>query len=200
MVSAISDALAARWGAGAAWRQDAASHPHEARLLELDSALARSRLGWAPRWRLTDTLDRTVDWYKAFYRGIDMQAFTFAQIDGFISTPDVRISSTASTIPIFRCSRSGVSLSWRHTAYPPRRPSDSLQSSRVTEAKAGVIYRAFTLDDTRAGCPRARISNKHELARSLIVSHLHIAHEPPTAALPRRWCQVPTSSVVRVQH
>ena len=84
VVSAISDALAARWGAGAAWRQDAASHPHEARLLELDSALARTRLGWAPRWRLTDTLDRTVDWYKAFYGGTDMQAFTFAQIDGYL--------------------------------------------------------------------------------------------------------------------
>jgi CDP-glucose 4,6-dehydratase len=83
-VAVIGDQLVSRWGTGAAWRQDASSHPYEARLLEVDSARARSHLGWAPRWRLGEALDRTVDWYKAFYAGSDMQAVTLEQIDEYL--------------------------------------------------------------------------------------------------------------------
>jgi CDP-glucose 4,6-dehydratase len=40
--------------------------PHEAALLELDIAKARSRLGWQPVWSLDDAIDATSDWYRAF--------------------------------------------------------------------------------------------------------------------------------------
>ncbi len=83
-VSAISDQVAARWGNGASWQQDAGYQPYEAHLLELDSAKARACLGWAPRWRLQDALNHTVDWYKAFYAGRAMQAFSLAQIDEYL--------------------------------------------------------------------------------------------------------------------
>jgi CDP-glucose 4,6-dehydratase len=83
-VSIISDRLAARWGKGASWQQDSGYQPYEAHLLELDSAKARASLGWGPRWRLDDALNHTVDWYKAFYAGQDMQAFSFAQVDGYL--------------------------------------------------------------------------------------------------------------------
>jgi CDP-glucose 4,6-dehydratase len=84
-VSAIADQLVSRWSGGAAWRQDQGCQPYEARLLEVDSARARSGLGWSPRWRLRETLDRTVDWYKAHYAGKDMRAFTLAQIDEYMN-------------------------------------------------------------------------------------------------------------------
>jgi len=84
-VRAIADQVSARWAAGAAWQQDQGFQPYEARLLEVDSAKSRVALGSAPRWRLKDTLDRTVDWYKAFYAGQDMQAFTLAQIDEYLT-------------------------------------------------------------------------------------------------------------------
>jgi CDP-glucose 4,6-dehydratase len=83
-VSAISDQLAARWGDGACWQQDTGNQPYEAHLLEVDSAKARALLGWAPRWRLGDALERTVDWYKAFYAGRDMQPLSLAQIDEYL--------------------------------------------------------------------------------------------------------------------
>ncbi len=73
-VRVIADQIVARWQDGAAWKHDTSVQPYEARLLEVDSAKARSVLGWTPRWRLKDALDRTVDWYKAYYEGHDMKA------------------------------------------------------------------------------------------------------------------------------
>ena len=63
-VSALADALAQHWGAGATWRRDPAVHPHEAAVLRLDSTKARQRLGWRPRL----PLDRAIDWTAAWYR------------------------------------------------------------------------------------------------------------------------------------
>jgi CDP-glucose 4,6-dehydratase len=80
-VREVVEAMVARWGVGAAWTQDPAVQPYEARLLEVDSALARAELGWTPKWRLAEGLDRTVDWYKAWMKGEDMQAFTRAQVE-----------------------------------------------------------------------------------------------------------------------
>lgn len=48
------------------WHVSAQEHPHEANLLYLDSALARSRLGWEPIWNLDTTLKMTAAWYQAW--------------------------------------------------------------------------------------------------------------------------------------
>lgn len=40
--------------------------PHEARLLKLDCAKAKSRLGWKPVWSGLDTVEITASWYRAF--------------------------------------------------------------------------------------------------------------------------------------
>ena len=40
------------------------TQPHEARLLMLDCAKARKRLGWTPVWDINETVRRTVDWYR----------------------------------------------------------------------------------------------------------------------------------------
>ena len=34
--------------------------------------LARTALGWQPRWPLEQALEHTVDWYQAFVCGADM--------------------------------------------------------------------------------------------------------------------------------
>jgi CDP-glucose 4,6-dehydratase len=43
--------------------------PHEASILRLDSTKARTLLGWRPRLGLRDTVQMTVDWYRAFGQG-----------------------------------------------------------------------------------------------------------------------------------
>jgi len=84
-VRVIADTLAARWADGARWQHDTQFQPYEARLLEVDSAKARVSLGWRPRWPLSQALDRTVDWYKAYNAGQDMGAFTLRQIDEYLN-------------------------------------------------------------------------------------------------------------------
>ncbi len=65
---------------GAGWRHAEAEHVHEATLLKLDSSRANASLGWSPRWRLGEALDRTVEWHQAWRAGADMHAMSLSQI------------------------------------------------------------------------------------------------------------------------
>lgn len=47
-----------------AWEVTDSRQPHEAALLQLDSAKARMRLGWRPVWNYDDAIRRTADWYR----------------------------------------------------------------------------------------------------------------------------------------
>ena len=79
----IVDELTAAWPAPLRWEIDEGPHPHEAHYLALDSAKARERLGWAPRWELPETIARIVEWYAALRDGEDMRAATLRQLDAF---------------------------------------------------------------------------------------------------------------------
>lgn len=65
---------------GATWQCDGAPQLHEANNLRLDSAKAKSLLGWQPRWSLAEALERTVSWHQAWRRGEDMAAVSLGQI------------------------------------------------------------------------------------------------------------------------
>jgi len=88
---ADEDARPVRWivehlcarAPGANWQCDAAPQPHEAHTLKLDSAKARARLGWRPRWRLAEALERTLDWHQAWRAGADMADFCIDQIHAY---------------------------------------------------------------------------------------------------------------------
>jgi CDP-glucose 4,6-dehydratase len=78
-VAWLLDHLAAQLP-GSTWRQAPGSHPHEAPQLQLDSAKARTELGWQPRWRVGQALERTVEWHQAWRRGAAMRGVCLAQI------------------------------------------------------------------------------------------------------------------------
>ena len=80
-VAWVSDAVARLWGDGASWRQDPGVQPYEARLLEVDSSRVHAVLGWSPKWRLDDGLERTVAWYRDVGRGENARRVTLAQIE-----------------------------------------------------------------------------------------------------------------------
>ncbi len=61
----LADALAERWGEGAAWEPVAEVGVHEAATLALDSSRARRLLGWEPLVDGTDAVDWTADWYRS---------------------------------------------------------------------------------------------------------------------------------------
>lgn len=79
-VRAIVDRLTALWPDELRWELDERPSPHEAPFLTLDSAKARAKLGWRPRWDLDDALDAIVEWFLAYRDGGDVRAMTLAQI------------------------------------------------------------------------------------------------------------------------
>jgi CDP-glucose 4,6-dehydratase len=79
-VGAVAEQTLALLGNGVGIRSDGNDHPHEAAVLRLDSAKARDRLGWSPRWPLAKGLEKTVEWHRAWRDGADMRAVTLGQI------------------------------------------------------------------------------------------------------------------------
>lgn len=67
----VADQVVRLWGGGAAWEQDSAAHPHEARALSLNSQKAQEKLGWYPRLSAEQSLAWTLQWYCALQSGGD---------------------------------------------------------------------------------------------------------------------------------
>jgi len=55
----------------------------ESLILGVDCSKARRRLGWHAAWSVRETLQATIDWYRAFYAGEDMNGVTAGQIAQF---------------------------------------------------------------------------------------------------------------------
>lgn len=86
-VAEVANAVAAAWGDGARVEHaPSAANPHEAGLLRLDSTLARDELGWQPCWSLSQALEQTVLWHRAWMRGSDMGRYSLAQIDAHMES------------------------------------------------------------------------------------------------------------------
>lgn len=66
-----------------AWQCDAASQPHEANMLKLDSSKAKVQLAWRPRWNLQTALGKTLAWHQAWKQGSDMAAISSQQIQEY---------------------------------------------------------------------------------------------------------------------
>jgi CDP-glucose 4,6-dehydratase len=79
-VEKVIDALSSAWGNTAGWQQDPHAQPHEAHLLKLDCSKAHQQLGWAPKWKLEQSIEKIVQWHKAFKAGENMKVISFDQI------------------------------------------------------------------------------------------------------------------------
>ena len=79
------------WGQGD-YTLDSRPHPPEAHWLKLDCSKARIRLGWLPKYCVREALEKTVDWYKAYYSGLDvaeLRRFTVRQIQDYAARAPV---------------------------------------------------------------------------------------------------------------
>jgi CDP-glucose 4,6-dehydratase len=80
-VRAVVDGLVSEWGQGAAWQFDEQdNHLHEAAYLKLDCSKAHLQLGWRPLISFRESLNLTVDWYKALRSQSDMRHISTDQI------------------------------------------------------------------------------------------------------------------------
>jgi CDP-glucose 4,6-dehydratase len=62
------------------WELDKESNPHEADFLKLDITKAESKLGWKPVWKLDHTLDKIINWHKAWLDNKNMKSTCLAEI------------------------------------------------------------------------------------------------------------------------
>lgn len=81
----IVEKLVSKWGDNANWSVDQGNHPHEAHYLKLDCSKARMTLGWQPTWGLEHTLNRIVDWHKAWLQQADMFDYTLTEINDYMN-------------------------------------------------------------------------------------------------------------------
>ena len=79
VINALSDA----WGSKVGWQQDPQSQPHEAHLLKLDCSKAHQQLGWTPKWKLAQSIEKIMQWHKAFSSEKDMKAISLEQINEY---------------------------------------------------------------------------------------------------------------------
>ena len=82
-VGALAALLAENWSAKAQVVTDGDGSVFEETFLSLDSAQARARLGWEPRWPLEQGVKALTAWYRAFHDGADMWTVTQNQIAAF---------------------------------------------------------------------------------------------------------------------
>jgi len=73
------------WGGQASAVASGDNFQKETLDLRLDATLARSRLGWKPRWEIDSALRHTIEWYKAWTGGSDMRAVSQAQLDDYMA-------------------------------------------------------------------------------------------------------------------
>lgn len=79
-VSWVAEELAQLLGATSSWQQQPGDHPPETATLMIDSAKARDRLGWSPRWSLSQTLHAIADWHQLHQKSSPMRTVCQAQI------------------------------------------------------------------------------------------------------------------------
>ncbi len=74
-----------KWGEGLTWVDQYDGGPHEANFLKLDCSKLKSTFGWKTTWSVSQALDKTVEWTKAWFAGENVAAVMDKQIEEFIS-------------------------------------------------------------------------------------------------------------------
>lgn len=80
----IVEEICRKWGGGAVFELDKSRQPHEAHYLKLDSSRARMELGWRPRWKVEEALERVVEWTHAYRENRDLTAVCLNQLEEYL--------------------------------------------------------------------------------------------------------------------
>ena len=78
-----------KWNAvtedGIKWVNQYDGGPHEANFLKLDCSKIKRTFGWRPRWNVEITMEKIVEWSRAYMLGEDVSECMKEQIREFIS-------------------------------------------------------------------------------------------------------------------
>jgi CDP-glucose 4,6-dehydratase len=84
-VSELTDLFLRVWGEGHWVHQPSPRAPHEAAILRLSIDKAVSLLGWKPCFSVAQAIEKTANWYRAFYQARhDMRTICFADIREYL--------------------------------------------------------------------------------------------------------------------
>lgn len=84
-VGDVADLFVAAWGDGAKWTAETSLEaPHEAKSLAIDSGRAQRELGWQPRWRSAEAIERTAAWYRDHSGGTNATTLVKRDIKKFL--------------------------------------------------------------------------------------------------------------------
>ena len=79
----LVDMFCKSWGDGIQWIDRFDGGPHEANFLKLDCSKIKKTFGWHPRYHVSEAIDKTVEWSKAYFAGKDMLEVMDRQIMEF---------------------------------------------------------------------------------------------------------------------
>ena len=83
---ALVELFCKKWGSDAKWAFVGEKNaPHEANFLKLDCALLKEKLGWHPKWHISEAIEKTVEWSKAFISGDNIKKCIELQIDDYLN-------------------------------------------------------------------------------------------------------------------
>jgi CDP-glucose 4,6-dehydratase len=91
-VSWIVDQMLAAWPERISWEYPEGVQPHEAVLLKLDSSKARTELGWRPRFRLKEALQKIIEWHCALDAGEDGRGVSLRQLNEYEMSGEAVVS------------------------------------------------------------------------------------------------------------
>ena len=102
------------------WKNLSDNGPHEASFLKLDSSKVRKALYWTPRWSISESLDKIVEWTDVYASGNNVSDITMKQIDEYLN--------------LYNCKSIKVSL---YELFDNRNPISRGQVKKIAEAING---------------------------------------------------------------
>jgi len=84
MVKEMTEMALKIWGSGNIEFPVLENQPHEAGLLSLDISKAEKKLHWKPKWNAEQALAATLEWYKKYYSGEEMNTITRNQMECYL--------------------------------------------------------------------------------------------------------------------
>ena len=80
----LADLFCESWGDGMRWINKYDGGPHEANFLKLDCSRIKSVFGWKSVWRVSEAVERTVAWSRAYAGGEDVPGAMGRQIGEYL--------------------------------------------------------------------------------------------------------------------
>ena len=68
------------WGENTTWENHSDNGPHEANYLKLDCSKLKSVFQWHPCWHISEAIEKTIEWSKAWLSGADVSTVMRKQI------------------------------------------------------------------------------------------------------------------------